>query len=190
MWLRDGRVQMPSHAPWHLLPELLPVQTQMLCLPAMQSHMCTIRAGAGCCPLTHHAAGPGSQSLQCEPQGSSFVTGFSQAVRVASTLNAFYPIGNVDCCTPSVLLSSGKQAIVVASSQHPGCQTAVQLLPTPILMSQVGNQPLAISSACVGSFQTPTGSIAEQFAEFVIVTASGTNCWPKCHAIQCNASTL
>ena len=48
------------------------------------------------------------------------MTGFSQAVRVASTLNAFYPIGNVDCCTPSVLLSSGEQAHVVATPQHAG----------------------------------------------------------------------
>ena len=96
-----GQGQMPSHPPC------------CLCKPhavlACQAVSCVYCQADACgCPLTKCAAGPGSQSLQCEPQGSSFVTGFSQAVRVASTLNAFYPIGNVDCCTPSVLLSSGE----------------------------------------------------------------------------------
>ena len=56
----------------------------------------------------HTSSGLGSDSLKCEPQGSSFVTGFTQAVRVSNSANYFYPIGSVDCCTPSVLLSTGE----------------------------------------------------------------------------------
>ena len=34
-------------------------------------------------------------------------TGWSQSVRVPDAANFFYPIGPVDCCTPSLLLSNG-----------------------------------------------------------------------------------
>lgn len=56
----------------------------------------------------HKASGQGSEALKCEPQGSSFVTGFTEAVRVSNAANYFYPLGAVDCCTPSVLLSTGE----------------------------------------------------------------------------------
>ena len=114
------------------------------------------------------------------------MTGFSQAVRVASTLNAFYPIGNVDCCTPSVLLSSGEQAHAVATIQHAGCQSAVQLLLFPFLGPRWKSSPLPyqlLPTLCARSFQTSSGSM---HAEPVIVTAPGANRSLKmpCHTMQ------
>ena len=134
-------MQMPMSPPLAGAFWLAACANPSLGLPVMQSHVYIARAGADVCPLPNCTAGPGSQSLQCEPQGSSFVTGFSQAVRVASTLNAFYPIGNVDCCTPSVLLSSGEPAHVVASSQHAGYPSAEQFLQPPVLVSPGGPLP-------------------------------------------------
>ena len=49
----------------------------------------------------------GSEAMKCEPQGGSFVTGFTEALRVSNAANYYYPVGAVDCCTPSVLLSTG-----------------------------------------------------------------------------------
>ena len=45
--------------------------------------------------------------MSCEAIGGSFVTGWSEAERVRLSLDAYYPEGAVDCCTPSLLLSSG-----------------------------------------------------------------------------------
>ena len=56
----------------------------------------------------HKSSGQGSDALKCEPQGSSFVTGFGQAIRVSNAADYYYPVGAVDCCTPSVLLSTGE----------------------------------------------------------------------------------
>lgn len=56
----------------------------------------------------HKSSGQGSNTLKCEPQGSSFVTGFGDSIRVSNAANYFYPVGAVDCCTPSVLLSTGE----------------------------------------------------------------------------------
>lgn len=55
----------------------------------------------------HKSTGQGSEALKCEPQGSSFVTGFTQAIRVSNAASYYYPVGAVECCTPSVLLSTG-----------------------------------------------------------------------------------
>lgn len=55
----------------------------------------------------HRSTGQGSEALKCEPQGSSFVTGFTEAIRVSNAANYYYPVGAVECCTPSVLLSTG-----------------------------------------------------------------------------------
>ena len=33
--------------------------------------------------------------------------GWSKSMRVSFSLDAYYPLGPVDCCTPAVLLSSG-----------------------------------------------------------------------------------
>lgn len=55
----------------------------------------------------HQSTGQGSEALKCEPQGSSFVTGFTEAIRVSNAANFYYPVGTVECCTPSVLLSTG-----------------------------------------------------------------------------------
>ncbi|KAL3155716.1 hypothetical protein ABBQ32_012737 [Trebouxia sp. C0010 RCD-2024] len=55
----------------------------------------------------HRSTGQGSGSLKCEPQGSSFVTGFTEAIRVSNAASYYYPVGAVECCTPSVLLSTG-----------------------------------------------------------------------------------
>lgn len=35
------------------------------------------------------------------------MTGWAAAVRVSSAIDAYYPEGAVECCTPSLLLSSG-----------------------------------------------------------------------------------
>jgi hypothetical protein len=46
--------------------------------------------------------------LQCEGSGASFVTGFSNAERVSAFYaDTFYPLGQAECCTPAVLLSTG-----------------------------------------------------------------------------------
>ena len=49
----------------------------------------------------------GGLAMQCEGNGGSYVTGWSKAVQVYASFDAFYPVGPVDCCTPAVLLSSG-----------------------------------------------------------------------------------
>ena len=46
-------------------------------------------------------------AMQCENSGGSYVTGWSKAVQVYASFDAFYPVGPVDCCTPAVLLASG-----------------------------------------------------------------------------------
>ena len=57
----------------------------------------------GCHTSTSHPA------LHCEQQGSSFVTGFTEAVRVfASADESFYPVNEVQCCTAGILLESGQ----------------------------------------------------------------------------------
>jgi len=57
----------------------------------------------GCHTSTSHPA------LHCEQQGSSFVTGFTEAVRVfASADDSFYPVNEVQCCTAGILLESGQ----------------------------------------------------------------------------------
>ncbi|KAG2449218.1 hypothetical protein HYH02_005965 [Chlamydomonas schloesseri] len=57
----------------------------------------------------HPSSGRQYRALSCEPSGGSFVTGFSQAERVNSAAyDEYYPVGQVECCTPAVLLSSGE----------------------------------------------------------------------------------
>ncbi|GIL81288.1 hypothetical protein Vretimale_1161 [Volvox reticuliferus] len=57
----------------------------------------------------HPSSGKQFRALACETAGSSFVTGFSQAERVgSSSFDEYYPLGQVECCTPAVLLSSGE----------------------------------------------------------------------------------
>ncbi|KAG1676824.1 hypothetical protein FOA52_010333 [Chlamydomonas sp. UWO 241] len=56
----------------------------------------------------HASSGRGPSGLSCEASGASFVTGFSSAERVMSYyLDVFYPVGQVECCTPTVLLDTG-----------------------------------------------------------------------------------
>ena len=55
----------------------------------------------------HGFTGQGIQALKCAPQGSSVVTGFTEALRVSNAAHYYYPVGTVECCTPSVLLSTG-----------------------------------------------------------------------------------
>jgi syndecan 1 len=55
-------------------------------------------------PAQHPALSP----AQCEGAGSSFVTGFSSAERVSAFYqDTYYPLGQTECCTPALLLSSG-----------------------------------------------------------------------------------
>ncbi|PNW87122.1 hypothetical protein CHLRE_02g110000v5 [Chlamydomonas reinhardtii] len=57
----------------------------------------------------HPSSGRQYRALSCEQSGGSFVTGFSQAERVNSAAyDEYYPVGQVECCTPAVLLSSGE----------------------------------------------------------------------------------
>ncbi|GLI61083.1 hypothetical protein VaNZ11_003350 [Volvox africanus] len=57
----------------------------------------------------HPSSGKQFRALACETAGSSFVTGFSQAQRVgSSSFDEYYPVGQVECCTPAVLLTSGE----------------------------------------------------------------------------------
>ncbi|KAG2499753.1 hypothetical protein HYH03_002685 [Edaphochlamys debaryana] len=57
----------------------------------------------------HPSSGRQYRALSCEPSGSSFMTGFSAAERVNSAAyDEYYPVGQVECCTPAVLLSSGE----------------------------------------------------------------------------------
>ncbi|EFJ47058.1 hypothetical protein VOLCADRAFT_117996, partial [Volvox carteri f. nagariensis] len=57
----------------------------------------------------HPSTGKQFRALTCELAGSSFVTGFSQAERARSSMyDEYYPVGQVECCTPAVLLSSGE----------------------------------------------------------------------------------
>ncbi|GAX77300.1 hypothetical protein CEUSTIGMA_g4746.t1 [Chlamydomonas eustigma] len=74
----------------------------------------------------HPASGKAFRALQCELDGSSFVTGFSQAERVVSYyFDVYYPVGQVECCTPVVLLSSGEMWEIVrcgcSSSETKDC---------------------------------------------------------------------
>ncbi|KAK9864078.1 hypothetical protein WJX84_002316 [Apatococcus fuscideae] len=55
----------------------------------------------------HGSTGGAALAMQCEGSGGSYVTGWSRAVQVYASFDAFYPVGPVDCCTPAVLLASG-----------------------------------------------------------------------------------
>jgi hypothetical protein len=46
-------------------------------------------------------------ALQCETDAASFVSGFTQSVRVLGATDAFYPVDSSQCCTPSLLLQGG-----------------------------------------------------------------------------------
>lgn len=48
-----------------------------------------------------------ASNLKCEVSGGSFVFGFTEAVRVLSAQDAFYPVNGAQCCTPALLLDSG-----------------------------------------------------------------------------------
>lgn len=41
-------------------------------------------------------------------EGTSCLTGWSEAVKVPNSDQYYYPVGAVDCCTPSLLLSNGE----------------------------------------------------------------------------------
>ena len=46
-------------------------------------------------------------SSRCEAQAGSFVAGYSEAVKVFASPDAFYPVNTVQCCTPALLLGNG-----------------------------------------------------------------------------------
>jgi syndecan 1 len=54
----------------------------------------------------HKSSAQGAQQLQCET-AASLVAGYAEANRVSAALDAYYPVGAAECCTPSVLLSNG-----------------------------------------------------------------------------------
>ncbi|KAK9824271.1 hypothetical protein WJX72_009086 [[Myrmecia] bisecta] len=101
-WLSGGGLVPLSHAVCcrPCLPADLPVPSGSTANPDDKA---VAVVSIGC----HSSSGPGSLALQCEPNGGSFVSGWGKAVRVSSSIDAYYPIGAVECCTPSVLLTSG-----------------------------------------------------------------------------------
>lgn len=52
---------------------------------------------------------PSSDALgiRCESSGRSFVSGFTDAVRVFTAVDTLYPINTAQCCTPALLLPNG-----------------------------------------------------------------------------------
>ena len=44
---------------------------------------------------------------RCEERAGSFVAGYSEAVRVFTQPDTFYPVNYAQCCTPSLLLDNG-----------------------------------------------------------------------------------
>lgn len=55
----------------------------------------------GCHPSTDELP------VRCEGSGRSFASGFSEAVRVFTAADTFYPVNTINCCTPSLLLENG-----------------------------------------------------------------------------------
>lgn len=45
--------------------------------------------------------------VRCEATGDSFVSGFTDAVRVFTSVDTRYPIDTTQCCTPALLMESG-----------------------------------------------------------------------------------
>ena len=45
--------------------------------------------------------------VRCEAEGRSFVSGFTDAVRVFTSVDTRYPIDTTQCCTPALLMASG-----------------------------------------------------------------------------------
>lgn len=95
---------------------LVPLSHAFCCRPCLPTELPPVTSGfiqPGDQPLAivsigcHAATGFGPASMQCEADAGSFVTGWSAAVRVSAGIDAYYPEGPVDCCTPSLLLSSG-----------------------------------------------------------------------------------
>lgn len=58
----------------------------------------------GCHPSTN----PLPQKLRCEFSGGNMIQGFSEALAVSAVVDKFYPVNSADCCTPSLLLTSGQ----------------------------------------------------------------------------------
>jgi len=55
----------------------------------------------------HLASGQRTADLRCGAEGASFATGFENDARVNPTMEAFYPLGPLSCCTPAILLTNG-----------------------------------------------------------------------------------
>ncbi|KXZ49419.1 hypothetical protein GPECTOR_21g645 [Gonium pectorale] len=95
---------------------LVPLSRAICCRPCLPGELpkpyhgnSTARPVAVVSLGCHASTGKQFRALSCEQSGSSFVTGFSQAERVASVAyDEYYPVGQVECCTPAVLLSSGE----------------------------------------------------------------------------------
>ncbi|EFN57686.1 expressed protein [Chlorella variabilis] len=100
-WVAGGGYVPLSHAICcrPCLPDELPPDPSGR-IPAGEKPLAVISLGC-------HASTDRSLSTRCEAGAGSFVTGYSEAVKVFTTPDTFYPINTVQCCTPALLLDSG-----------------------------------------------------------------------------------
>ncbi|GLC41375.1 hypothetical protein PLESTF_000296800 [Pleodorina starrii] len=90
---------------------VVPLSRAICCRPCLPRDLRngTVKPVAVVAIGCHPSTGKQYRALNCETAGGSFVTGFSQAERVGSTaFDVYYPVGQVECCTPAVLMSSGE----------------------------------------------------------------------------------
>lgn len=81
------------------LPDELPADPSGR-IPGGQSPLAVISLGC-------HASTDRTLPTRCEERAGSFVSGFSEGIKVFSTPDTFYPINTVQCCTPALLLGNG-----------------------------------------------------------------------------------
>ncbi|KAL4425873.1 hypothetical protein ABPG75_009889 [Micractinium tetrahymenae] len=69
-------------------------------IPGGESPLAVISLGC-------HASTDRVLPTRCEEKAGSFVSGYSEAIKVFSSPDTYYPINTVQCCTPALLLENG-----------------------------------------------------------------------------------
>lgn len=93
----------------------VPLSHAICCRPCLPSELPSDPSGripGGQAPLALislgcHASTDRVLPTRCEERAGSFVSGYSEAIKVFSSPDTFYPINTAQCCTPALLLENG-----------------------------------------------------------------------------------
>ncbi|KAL4445747.1 hypothetical protein ABPG77_008946 [Micractinium sp. CCAP 211/92] len=93
----------------------VPLSHAICCRPCLPSELPPDPSGripGGQAPLALislgcHASTDRVLPTRCEGRAGSFVSGYSEAIKVFSSPDTYYPINTAQCCTPALLLENG-----------------------------------------------------------------------------------